>query len=304
MIETGLYAITNCGVPRHYAVDVKPGYAGLAVFVPTSEGATVGMAGVMLWADLRTYLEAPPDFGNAAGFVDTRHDEVFVPDLPGTAHGGIYKGRSYIFAAGMNGLDELIDFSLLDVAVGLNAQPLPWRNRFAQTAREKVDTSFRHRARERLSNALVVFMPMAAPFDQTRIEVLCDGDPILLNGTVLAGRVPDADIPKDGVWFKQFYFHAVADGPAGEVLRVPAGGRAEVPLHLRWNKDAAPCAHAMTLKLESDAGYLPSRRLHTDETGQGRFAVEALGLTAGERITVKINTEHYTAIGKITLEVV
>ena len=27
-------------------------------------------------------------------------------------------------------------------------------------------------------------------------------------------------------------------------------------------------------------------------------------LTVGERITVKINTEHYTAIGKITLEVV
>lgn len=304
MIATGLYAITNSGVPRHYAVDVKPDYAGLAVFVPVPEGATAGMAGVMLWADLRAYLEIPPDFGNAAGFVDPRHDEVFVPDLPGTAHGGIYKGRSYIFAAGMNGLDELIDFSLLDIAVGLNAQPLPWRNRFAQTAREKVDTSFRHRARERLSNAMVVFMPIAAPFDQTRIEVLCEGDPILLNGTALAGRVPDADIPKDGVWFKQFYFHAVADGTAGELLHVTAGGRAEVPVHLRWNKDASPCAHAMTLKLESDAGYLPSRRLHTNETGQGRFAVEALGLTAGERITVKINTEHYTAIGKIVLEVV
>jgi hypothetical protein len=304
MIETGLYAVTNCGVPRQYAVDVKPGYAGLAVFVPTSEGATAGMAGVMLWADLRAYLETPPDFGNAAGFVDTRHDEVFVPDLPGTAHGGIYKGRSYIFAAGMNGLDELIDFSLLDIAVGLNAQPLPWRNRFAQTAREKVDTSFRHRARERLSNAMVVFMPIAAPFDQTRIEVLCEGDPILLNGTELAGRIPDADIPKDGVWFKQFYFHAVADVPAGEVLHVPAGGRAEVPVHLHWNKHGAPCPHAMTLKLESDAGYLPSRRLATDAIGQGRFAVEALGLTVGERITVKINTEHYTAIGKIVLEVV
>jgi len=304
MIATGLYAITNCGVPRHYAVDVKPGYAGLAVFVPTSEGATAGMAGVMLWADLRAYLEIPPDFGNAAGFVDTRYDEIFVPDLPGTAHGGIYKGRSYIFAVGMNGLDELIDFSLLDLAVGLNAQPLPWRNRFAQTAREKVDTSFRHRARERLSNAMVVFMPIAAPFDQTRIEVLCEGDPILLNGTELAGRIPDADIPKDGVWFKQFYFHAVADVPAGEVLHVPAGGRAEVPLHLRWNTDASPWAPAMTLKLESDAGSLPSRRLATDATGQGRFAIEALGLTVGERITVKINTEHYTAIGKIVLEVV
>ena len=32
MIETGLYAITNCGVPRHYAIDVKPDYVSIAVF--------------------------------------------------------------------------------------------------------------------------------------------------------------------------------------------------------------------------------------------------------------------------------
>jgi hypothetical protein len=86
MIATGLYAITNCGVPRHYAVDVKPGYVGLAVFVPVAEGTTAGMAGIMPWADLRAYLETPPDFGNSAGFVDTTHDEVFIPDLPGTTH--------------------------------------------------------------------------------------------------------------------------------------------------------------------------------------------------------------------------
>lgn len=300
MIETGLYAITNCGVPRHYAVDVKPDHAGIAVFVPATEGTRAGRAGVMAWAELRAYLETPPDFGNAAGFVDTRHDEVFVPDLPGTGHGGIYKGRSYIFAGGMNGLDELVDYALLDIAVGLNAQPLPWRNRFAQTAREKVDTSFRHRARERLSNALVVFMPMAAPFDQTRIELLCQDDPILLNGTILAGRIEDAEVPKDGVWFRQFYFHAVAI----EVVTVPAGRRAEVQVALRWNKGGSPCAYAMTLKLESDAGYLPKRRLVTDETGRGSFTVDALGLAAGDRIAVKINTEHYSAIGKIVLEVV
>ncbi|MEZ5675717.1 MAG: hypothetical protein R3D81_11000 [Thalassovita sp.] len=69
-------------------------------------------------------------------------------------------------------------------------------NRFAQSAREKVDLSFRHRARAQIANALVIFMPIAAPFDQLRIEVLCDQDPILLNGTEIAGRVDDATIPK------------------------------------------------------------------------------------------------------------
>jgi hypothetical protein len=103
-----------------------------------------------------------------------------------------------------------------------------------------------------------------------------------------------------GQWFKQFYFHTVAT----ETVTVPAGGRAHVPIALRWNIDGAPCAHALALKLDSDAGYLPKRRLMTDMNGAGTFAVEALGLNPGDQIAVKINSEHYTAIGKIILEVV
>ena len=305
MIETGLHVIYNTGSRLHYAVDVQESYAGIAVFAPCGQGE--GMrdgVGVMSWASLLADLATPYDYADGAGFVDLRCNGAFVPDLPGCPFGGIYKGRSYIFASGMRGHDEITDHALIDIMTDNAGFPLPWRNRFAQSAREKVDLSFRHRARTQAANALVIFMPIAGPLSSSRIEILCHQEPILLNGTSVAGRIDDATIPNDGQWFKQFYFHAVADGPAGEVLRVPAGGRAEVPIHLRWNKECAPCAHTMTLKLESDAGYLPSRRLHIDETGQGRFAVEALGLTAGERITVKINTEHYTAIGKITLEVV
>lgn len=178
--------------------------------------------------------------------------------------------------------------------------PQPWRNRFAQSAREKVDLSFRHRARMQASNALVIFMPIKGPLSSARIEILCDQDPILLNGTTVAGRIDDATIPNDGQWFKQFYFHAVAT----ETVTVTAGGRAYVPIALRWNGDGVPCSHELALKLESDAGYLPKRRLNTDASGVGSFAVEALGLSPGDQIAVKINTEHYTAIGKIILEVV
>jgi hypothetical protein len=91
---------------------------------------------------------------------------------------------------------------------------------------------------------------------------------------------------------------------ATETVTVPAEGRAHVPIALRWNGADAPCAHELALKLESNAGYLPKRRLTTDASGAGSFAVEALGLSTGDQIAVKINTEHYTAIGKIILEVV
>jgi hypothetical protein len=151
------------------------------------------------------------------------------------------------------------------------------------------------------SNALVIFMPIKGQLSSARIEILCDQDPILLNGSTVTGRIDDATIPNDGQWFKQFYFHAAA---AEEPITVPAGGRAQVPVALKWNGDGTPCAQELALKLESDAGYLPKRRLFTGADGTGSFAVDALGLNPGDQIAVKINTEHYTAIGKIILEVV
>ena len=300
MIEIGLFAITNCGGALHYAVDIKPDYAGIAVFERVPAGSGTGMAGVMAWADLKALLKVPPAFGNKAGFVDLAHNETLIPDLPGTDAGAIYKGRSYIFADGMMGVDEIVDYSLLDIAVGQGGRPLCWRNRFAQSAREKIDLSFRHRAREGIANALVVFLPFEVPFDQARIEVLCQTDPILLNGTVIAGRIDDATIPKDGVWFKQFYFHAVTT----EVVTVAPDGRVDVPFQLAWTSDGSTVMRSATFKLEADAGYLPRRRVTTDANGHGVISVEARGLAVGDVIAVKINTEHYTAIGKLRVEVV
>ena len=301
MIETGLHVIYNTGSRLHYAVDVQDTYAGLAVFVPCDAGDGIrDGVGLMAWADLAAELATPYDYADGAGFVDLRANGVFIPDLPGCPHGGIYKGRSYVFVDGMRGHDEITDHALIDIMTDNAGFPKPWRNRFAQSAREKVDLSFRHRARTQAANALVIFMPIKGPLSSARIEILCNQDPILLNGTTVAGRIDDATIPNDGQWFKQFYFHAVA---AAGAVTVPAGGRVNVPIALRWNGDGAPCAHALALKLESDAGYLPKRRLMTDASGFGSFAVEALGLSPGDQIAVKINTEHYTAIGKIILEV-
>ena len=303
MIETGLHVIYNTGTPLHYAVDVQDTYAGIAVFARSEAGGGLrNSVGAMAWAELSAELTTPFDQDRGAGFVDMRGNGLFVPDLPGCPNGGIYKGRSYVFLDGMRGHDEITDYALIDIMTDAQGFPLPWRNRFAQSAREKVDYSFRHRARVQAANALVIFMPIKEPLSSARIEILCDQDPILINGTTIADRIDDETIPNDGQWFKQFYFHAVPSDPAA--LSVPAGGRAEVPIALRWNGDGASCAHALALKLESDAGYLPKRRLTTDTSGVGSFAVDALGLSPGDRIAVKINTEHYTAIGKIILEVV
>ncbi|WP_420587675.1 hypothetical protein [Marivita sp.] len=302
MIETGLHVIYNTGSRLHYAVDVQDTYAGIAVFEVCEAGTGLRDGfGMLPWNELLPLLETPFAYVTRSGFVDLERNGLFVPDLPGCPHGGLYKGRSYVFLDGMRGYDELTDYALIDIMTDNAGFPLPWRNRFAQSAREKVDYSFRHRARMQASNALVIFMPIKGQISSARIEILCDKDPILLNGTTVSGRIDDATIPNDGQWFKQFYFHAAA---AEEPITVPAGGRAQVLVALKWNGDGTPCAQELALKLESDAGYLPKRRLFTGADGTGSFAVEALGLNPGDQIAVKINTEHYTAIGKIILEVV
>jgi hypothetical protein len=135
MNDVGLFSIYNCGVPLHYAVDIQPNYAGLAVFEVAAQGTTSGMGGVMPWADLRSYLETPPSFGNNAGFVDMAYDEMLILDLPGLTHGGIYKGRSFIFEDGMRGVDEIVDFSLIDIALGQNGRPLISRSATAPARR-------------------------------------------------------------------------------------------------------------------------------------------------------------------------
>jgi hypothetical protein len=203
---------------------------------------------------------------------------------------------------GMIGHDEIVDYSILDILLDQRGAPMPWRNRFAQSKNEKVDFSFRFRDINQVSNGLVVFMPFATrDLTEARVELLCDRDPILLNGTTATGRYPDADIPKDGLWFKQWFFSAQ---PIVSGVQVEAGGSVDIPFKLTWNKDGSDCARATRFKVEVDAGYLPKSRTFTDESGEGVVRVQALGLDAGDRIKVKLNAEHYTAVGSFTVEVV
>lgn len=301
MIGSGFYSIYGTGTPLHFAVDIKPDYVGIAVFERVLEGVTEGMAGAATWADIEEFLSTPPEIGNKAGFVDYTGNEILITDLPGTDFGGIYKGRSYIFADGMNGLDEIVDYSILDITTAMNAAPQPWRNRFAQSFKEKIDFSFRFRAANMVGNALVVFMPFECSFTEARVELLCDIDPILLNDTVITDRIDDATIPKDGIWFKQWFFSAVA---TTDTLTVPAGGSVSIPFKLIWNKDGSDCAGQTRFKIESDSGYLPKQRVTTDASGNGSITVHALGLEAGDTIKVKLNTEHYTGVGVLNIEVI
>lgn len=315
-LENGLFSIYNTGTPLRYLVDVKPNYVGLAVFeiVETQEEAYLSNGVSDSWEDILAALSVPPGFAGAndddpdaevfdfkkSGKVDYRLDGTYVADFPGTTYGAIYKGRSYIYADGMNGEDELVDFSVIDIMVGPDGRPQPWRNRFALTKTDKISKSFRWRSVSGAGNALVVFMPFdTGDFTDCRVEVLCDVDPILLNNTTLTGRVDDATIENDGLYYLKWLYNA-----QGNAVSVAAGETVDVPFNMVWNNDGTAVNTSSTYKLEADAGYLPKRKVTTDATGAGTFKFSALGLQAGDTAKVKVSAEHFSNIGKITVNVI
>jgi hypothetical protein len=305
-LETGLYSIYNVDTIRRYAVDVTSNYISLAVFDSVQEGfdSELDAYGTQPWADALVYLSNHPntlaDFDiNSSGRLDLRANGVYIPDFPGEEKGAIYKGRSYIFSDGMTGLDELVDYSIIDIMTDNQGFPTVWRNRFALTKNEKISTSFRWRSLTDNSNALVVFMPFdTGSFDDCRIEVLCKKDPILLNNTTLAGRVDDDTIPNDGLYYKKWFYYADAS-----TATVAPNGTVEIPFTMKWNNDDTAVGKSSTYRLECDAGYLPKAKVTTDATGAGTIKFTALGLEAGDTANIKINSTHFTNIGKITVNV-
>lgn len=305
-LETGLFSIYNVETNRRYAVDVTSNYISLAVFDAVQEGfdSELDAYGTEPWSEALDFLSTPPnqlvDFDlNSSGRLDLRANGTYVPDFPGEEGGAIYRGRSFIFSDGMTGLDELTDYSIIDIMTDQNGAPTVWRNRFAQTKNEKISTSFRWRSVSNNSNALVVFMPFdTGSFDDCRIEVLCNVDPILLNSTTLTGRVDDDTIPNDGLYYKKWFYYA-----DGGPVSVAAGETVDIPFSMKWHNDDTAVNRSATYRVESDAGYLPKTRVTTDSTGAGTIKFTALGLEAGDTANVKINATHFTNIGKITVNV-
>lgn len=300
MIETGLFVVKNAETMLHYAVDMAPDYIGVAVFEIVAAGVSSGMGGILEWASLKSYLETPPEPFGGSGAVDLYLNETFVPDMPHLAHGAIYKGRSYLFLQGAAGEDELVDYSLIDIPIGFNGQPRTWRNRFAQSSREKIANAPRFRQRERVMNALTLAMPIkAGSTSGVRAELICAGEPVYLNGTAPSGYLEEAGLENSGQRYRQFFFSA-----SGAPATVSAGETVDVPFQLFWNGSGDPVERELTFKLDADAGYLPRRRVTTDAMGRGIVSFCAQGLVAGECAQIKINAEHFTALGKLAVEVV
>jgi hypothetical protein len=248
---------------------------------------------------LAAHIQSAPREG---GRFDPAYAGFVTGDFPGSKALYRYLGRVSLDLAGARGKDELVDYSRIEFTCTNDGQLNTWENRLIRSRFDKNELGVRNRAKGDLTSLCYIWMPIATGLlADTRIILVEGPEPhIMLGETPMPQAIDNAAFPSDSRGYLDCYWSAST--PNG--LTVPAGGSMNIPIQLVENADGSNLAHSTKLKLAALSGYLPKKRVTTAADGSAVITVTALGLTLGDILDIKINTDHYTGIGRIQVDVV
>lgn len=289
----GFYALTDT-LPYRMAVHLTDAVLTIGLFTEIEEGK------VDIGFDvLAAHIQSSPREG---GRFDPTYAGFVTGDLPGSTAFYRYLGRVSLDLAGARGKDELVDYSRIEFTCTRDGELNTWENRLIRSRFDKNELGVRNRAKGDLTSLCYIWMPvMTGSLADTRIILI--GDPethILLGETPVPQAIDNAAFPSNSRGYLDCYWSAST--PSG--LTVPAGSSINIPIQLVENADGSNLAHVTKLKLDALSGYLPKMRATTAADGSAEVTVTALGLSPGDLLDVKINTDHYTGIGRIQVTVV
>jgi len=235
------------------------------------------------------------------GRFDPAYKDFVTGDCPGSTALYRYLGRVSLDLAGARGKDELVDYSRIEFTCSSEGQLNTWENRLIRSRFDKNELGVRNRAKGDLTSLCYIWLPIATgSLADTRIILVEGPQPhIMLGNTPVPQAIDNAAFPSDSRGYLDCYWSAST--PSG--LTVPAGGSMNIPIQLVEKADGSNLAHVTKLKLDALSGYLPKRRVTTGLDGSAEVTVTALGLSPGDLLDVKINTDHYTGIGRIQIAV-
>ncbi len=291
--QKGFYALTGT-LPYRLALHLTDTMLTIGLFNGIEEGL-VDIGFDVLAAHIQTAPREGGRFDPAyAGFV--------TGDLPGGTALSRYLGRVSLDLAGARGKDELVDYSRIEFTCDATGQLNTWENRLIRSRFDKNELGVRNRAKGDLTSICYIWMPiMTGSLADTRIILVEGSEPhILLGETPVPQAIDNAAFPSNSRGYLDCYWSA--NTPSG--LTVPAGGSINIPIQLIENADGSSLSHVTKLKLDALSGYLPKKRVTTTSDGSAAITVTALGLNPGDLLDVKINTDHYTGIGRIQVAVV
>ena len=247
---------------------------------------------------LAVHIQSAPREG---GRFDPAYAGFVAGDLPGSTALYRYLGRVSLDLAGARGKDELVDYSRIEFTCSSDGQLNTWENRLIRSRFDKNELGVRNRAKGDLTSLCYIWMPVATGLlADTRIILVEGTEPhIMLVNTPVPQAIDNTAFPSDSRGYLDCYWSAST--PNG--LTVLAGGSLNIPIQLVENADGSNLAHATKLKLDALSGYLPKKRVTTAIDGSAEVTITALGLSSGDVLDVKINTDHYTGIGRIQVAV-
>lgn len=261
---------------------------------------SVGRAEQLLVMDLATLAADIESCASEAGACQVLYagQAIEDPHQPGAL---LAYASHVIFDLGdLLGADEVVDYSRFEIPVDDVGMLSTWDNRLITSRWDKNEYGRRNRAKRGVGIACYVWMPLATgSFHDCRIILPLSGA-FGFGGTADPVLVPEAEAPSDARGYLRFYWSAQVP----EYLTVTPEAWIEIPVQLVENADGTPLAHSTRLKLEALSGYLPQTRVVTDARGQAVIRAAAFGLRPGETLSIKINTDHYTAVGRVDVPVI
>lgn len=291
--DTGLYCLGHAS-PLHIGVNLSATRLTLVAFKPIDRLERPIMSDLaVLSADI---LGAPSDAGLPKVLFEGHAVEN--PRQPGALLA--YCSQVAFDLTDLRGIDEVVDFSRFEVPIDEAGLLATWDNRLITSRWDKNEYGRRNRAKRGAGIACYIWMPLATgSFHDSRI-ILPFATAFGLGGTADPFPLGGEEAASDVRGYLKYYWSAQA--PEG--LVVAPEGWIEIAVQLVENADGAPLAHATDLKIEVLSGYVTQLRVRTDDQGQALIRAAALGLRAGERLSVKINSNHYSAVGRIDVPVV
>lgn len=224
------------------------------------------------------------------------------PKVPGTLLA--YCSHVIFDLADLKGADEVVDFSRFEVPVDGAGMLATWDNRLITSRWDKNEFGQRNRAKRGSQIACYVWMPLATgSFYDSRI-ILPFAGAFGFGGTADPVLLGPEEAPSDARGYLRYYWSAAVPDNLAEHLVVTPEAWIDIPLQLIENADGTPLTHSTRLKLEALSGYLPQTRVVTDAEGRAVIRACALGLRAGDTLSIKINTDHYTAVGRVDVAVI
>ena len=295
--DKGLYSLGHAS-PLRIGVHLTATRLAVVAFKPA------GRAEQLLVMDIATLAADIESCASEAGACQVLYagQAIEDPHQPGALLA--YMSHVIFDLGDLQGADEVVDYSRFEIPVDDMGMLSTWDNRLITSRWDKNEYGRRNRAKRGSGIGCYVWMPIATgSFHDCRI-ILPFAGAFGFGGTADPMALPEAAARSDARGYLKFYWSTVvSEGHAGHLVVAPEAW-VEIPVHLVENADGTPLAHSTRLKLEALSGYLPQTRVVTDAEGRAVIRACALGLRAGDTLSIKINTDHYTAVGRVDVPVI